>query len=65
MKPLVIDQHKARRIILHAAALAQPAPFGSGPEAVYQMIARNENLSDWGNSATHYRHLMKLLDYEP
>lgn len=38
MDPVTLSKTQARKIILHAAALAQPAPFGLGPEAVYELI---------------------------
>lgn len=33
-----LTKEQARKIILHAAALSQPAPFGKGREAVYKLI---------------------------
>ncbi len=38
METLLLKKEQARNIILQAAGLAQPAPFGTGPEAVYQLI---------------------------
>jgi uncharacterized protein YcaQ len=38
MQPYTLDKQQARNIILHASALAQPAPFGTGTEAVYDLI---------------------------
>src|SRR5580704_15995574 len=33
-----LTRPQARRIILHAAGLSRPAPFGKGREAVYKLI---------------------------
>jgi len=38
MKPLVLTPSQARKIILHASGLSQPAQFGKGREAVYKLI---------------------------
>lgn len=38
MSHVALSKEQARKIILHAAALAQPAPFGVGPEAVFELI---------------------------
>lgn len=38
MDPLSLTKAQARRIILHAAGLHRPAPFGKGREAVYRLI---------------------------
>jgi len=38
MESMLISQVQAREIILHAAGLARKAQFGSGIEAVYQLI---------------------------
>ncbi|WP_442592015.1 winged helix-turn-helix domain-containing protein [Pedobacter sp. AW31-3R] len=38
MPPIQLSLPQVRKIILHAAGLTQPAPFGSGPEAVYKFI---------------------------
>ncbi|WP_143305583.1 winged helix-turn-helix domain-containing protein [Chitinophaga vietnamensis] len=38
MESIVFTQAQARKIILHAAGLARKAPFGTGIEAVYQLI---------------------------
>ena len=38
MNPFVLTKSDARKIILHAAGLAQRAQFGNGPEAVFRLI---------------------------
>jgi uncharacterized protein YcaQ len=38
MPPFKLTIAQARKIILHAAGLYNPAPFGKGPEAVYKVI---------------------------
>jgi uncharacterized protein YcaQ len=38
MNPFTLSKSQARKIILHAAGLDRPAPFGEGPEAVYRLI---------------------------
>lgn len=38
MKPHIFTGSEAKKIILHAAGLAQPAQFGKGIEAVYKLI---------------------------
>lgn len=38
MKPHIFTGSEAKKIILHAAGLAQPAHFGKGIEAVYKLI---------------------------
>lgn len=38
METLLLGKSQARNIILHAAGLASPAQFGTGPEAVYRLI---------------------------
>src|SRR5258706_15420043 len=38
MDRLVLTPSQARKIILHAAGLSKPAPFGKGKEAVYRLI---------------------------
>ncbi|HTR28218.1 MAG TPA: crosslink repair DNA glycosylase YcaQ family protein [Puia sp.] len=38
MEPISLSLPQARRIILHAAGLHRPAPFGKGREAVYRLI---------------------------
>lgn len=38
MNQISLPKSQARKIILHAAGLSQPAPFGTGPEAVYKLI---------------------------
>ncbi|WP_158798830.1 winged helix-turn-helix domain-containing protein [Pedobacter sp. L105] len=38
MEPIIFSKSQARKIILHAAGLARKAQFGTGPEAVYQLI---------------------------
>jgi uncharacterized protein len=38
MKPIVLTKPQARKIILNAAGLARKATFGTGIEAVYQLI---------------------------
>lgn len=38
MEPIIISSVQARKIILHAAGLAERAQFGTGPEAVYRLI---------------------------
>jgi uncharacterized protein YcaQ len=38
MDHLTLTPSQARRIILHAAGLSRPAPFGKGREAVYKLI---------------------------
>lgn len=37
-KQVILTQSQARKIILHAAGLFKPAPFGKGREAVYKLI---------------------------
>jgi len=38
MNQHILTRQQARKIILHAAGLDRPAPFGTGREAVYQVI---------------------------
>lgn len=38
MNTMLLTPPQARKIILHAAGLARKAPFGKGPEAVYQLL---------------------------
>ncbi len=38
MEPITLSLPQTRRIILHAAGLHRPAPFGKGREAVYKLI---------------------------
>lgn len=38
MNTILLTPPQARKIILHAAGLARKAPFGKGPEAVYQLL---------------------------
>ncbi|HEY4149469.1 MAG TPA: crosslink repair DNA glycosylase YcaQ family protein [Chitinophagaceae bacterium] len=38
MNQLILTRSQARKIILHAAGLSRPAPFGKGREAVYKLI---------------------------
>jgi len=38
MNPVILTKAQARKIILHAAGLAQRAQFGKGREAVYKLI---------------------------
>ncbi|NCD70834.1 winged helix-turn-helix domain-containing protein [Mucilaginibacter agri] len=38
MEPVIISKAQARKIILHAAGLAERAQFGTGPDAVYKLI---------------------------
>jgi uncharacterized protein YcaQ len=38
MEPILLSASQARKIILHAAGLAEKAQFGTGIEAVYQLI---------------------------
>ena len=38
MEPTILTKSQARQIILHAAALHRPSPFGKGREAVYKLI---------------------------
>ncbi|MBN8852412.1 MAG: hypothetical protein BGO55_01540 [Sphingobacteriales bacterium 50-39] len=38
MKQATLTKSQARKIILHAAGLSKPAPFGKGREAVYKLI---------------------------
>jgi uncharacterized protein YcaQ len=38
MSQLILTPSQARKIILHAAGLSKPAPFGKGREAVYKLI---------------------------
>ncbi|WP_114937650.1 winged helix-turn-helix domain-containing protein [Mucilaginibacter endophyticus] len=38
MEPILLSASQARKIILHAAGLAQKAQFGTGREAVYRLI---------------------------
>jgi uncharacterized protein YcaQ len=38
MNTVILSKSQARKIILHAAGLSQNAQFGTGPEAVYNLI---------------------------
>ncbi|MXV51241.1 winged helix-turn-helix domain-containing protein [Pedobacter sp. HMF7647] len=69
MSQLTITGSQARKIILHAAGLAQPAPFGTGPEAVYKLIDHLGFIQIDTNyvveRAHHHAIASRVPDYEP
>jgi uncharacterized protein YcaQ len=68
MTPIILTKSAARKIILHAAGLAQPAQFGTGIEAVYNMIDHLGYLQIDTNyvveRAHHHSIATRVPDYE-
>ncbi len=60
---------QARRIILHAAGLSRPAPFGKGREAVYKLIEHLGYIQVDTNytveRAHHHAIFSRVPDYKP
>jgi len=69
MEPLTITKPQARKIILHAAGLARQAQFGTGVEAVYQLIDHLGFVQLDTNyvveRAHHHVMAARVPDYEP
>jgi uncharacterized protein len=67
MDTLTLPQ--ARRIILHAAGLSRPAPFGKGREAVYKLIEHLGYIQVDTNytveRAHHHAIFSRVPDYKP
>ncbi len=69
MEPLILKKSHARQIILHAAALHRPAPFGKGSEAVYKLIEHLGYIQVDTNytieRAHHHAIFSRVPDYKP
>jgi hypothetical protein len=69
MKPLILTQSQARKIILHAAGLSKRAPFGKGREAVYKLIDHLGFIQLDANyvveRAHHHAIFSRVPDYKP
>jgi uncharacterized protein YcaQ len=69
MPHITLSIPQARKIILHAAGLAQPAQFGTGPEAVYKLIDHLGYIQIDTNyvveRAHHHSIAARVPDYEP
>ncbi|WP_207515648.1 winged helix-turn-helix domain-containing protein [Longitalea luteola] len=69
MKPLILTPSQARKIILHAAGLYKPAPFGKGREAVYKLIEHLGFIQIDANyvveRAHHHAIFSRVPDYKP
>jgi len=69
MEPLMITKVQARKMILHAAGLATKAQFGTGIEAVYQLIDQLGFVQLDTNyvveRAHHHVMTARVPDYEP
>lgn len=68
-EPIVFTKSEVRKIILHAAGLASKAQFGSGIEAVYQLIDQLGFVQLDTNyvveRAHHHVMAARIPDYEP
>jgi uncharacterized protein YcaQ len=64
-----LTRPQARRIILHAAGLSRPAPFGKGREAVYKLIEHLGYIQVDTNytveRAHHHAIFSRVPDYKP
>lgn len=69
MEPISLSRSQARKIILHAAGLARKAQFGTGIEAVYQLIDHLGFVQLDTNyvveRAHHHVMAARVPDYEP
>ncbi len=69
MEPISLSRSQARKIILHAAGLARKAQFGTGIEAVYQLIDHLGFVQlDTNYVVERAHHLVmaaRVPDYEP
>jgi uncharacterized protein YcaQ len=69
MEPISLSRSQARKIILHAAGLARKAQFGTGIEAVYQLIDHLGFIQLDTNyvveRAHHHVIAARVPDYEP
>lgn len=69
MEPISLSRSQARKIILHAAGLAQKAQFGTGIEAVYRLIDHLGFIQLDTNyvveRAHHHVIAARVPDYEP
>ncbi|PUZ25335.1 winged helix-turn-helix domain-containing protein [Chitinophaga parva] len=69
MDTILLTPPQARKIILHAAGLARKAPFGKGPEAVYQLLEHLGFVQIDTNytveRAHHHAIYNRVPDYQP